>query len=70
MATTVRFQHQTPAPSAGRARRASVHPPSKHFQVGKDYAHAAHRHGDGESMLKSRISGTLTYPRPRKADLI
>ena len=38
---------------------------SRHFQVGKDYAQAAYRYGDGETMLRSRIAGTLIYPGSR-----
>ena len=38
---------------------------SRRSQVGKDYAQAAHRYGDGETMLRSRIAGTLTYPGSR-----
>jgi hypothetical protein len=40
---------------------------SRHFQVGKDYAHAAHRKAGGESSLRPRIAGTLRYPPMREA---
>ena len=52
----------------GDHRRSAARPAPlslRHFKVGKDYAQAAHRHGDGETMLRSRIAGTLTYPGSR-----
>jgi hypothetical protein len=52
-----------PGSTAGRRDGPRSQPnPSHHFQIGKDYAHAAHRHGDGEAMLKGRIIGTLAHP--------
>jgi hypothetical protein len=57
------FQRQTQAGFGGRCTVQSAHQPSKHFQLGKDYAHAAHRHAGGESMLRGRIVGKLIYPQ-------